>query len=357
MSISPSHRAEIRTLVKRLSEAPIEEARAAAARLRVIGPRAVPSLLRAAKKTRTDRILRILPLIGDPRAVRALSRAFQSGEGDPETIIELLAATGSKAAAKTLCLALPKSPPPIQPAIRAALLVLAWQGAYPEEGLDDVIEEARDLKTRIEARSEDPLCDAKTRLDNPVVTYFDLEPDSKTEAAMRGSVASLLKPREIARMLELDRDPRRLTLLCLLTEERKAKGAIPSLHTLAKRLDETPLELSDKRRPSIVLLATHLHHALAAMNSRIALVELTRLVAGLQPTEVRVELLEALEQIGRRPQVKELVPLAARDDWLGEAACRVISEIAKREGISPRAAVLRPLSKERRREIRRMIDG
>ena len=379
MSISPSHRSEIRKLVGRLASADGDDARAAAARLLVIGPpalSAVGAVATAGGGPEVLRALRLLPHLDRARAIEPLEAALRDGAPEARRLAaELLVLYPTPRTVRLLEAEARECGGETARAILVTLHVLARGGVDGASGAfsglvtqasggltpEDLLARAGALEGRLEVWAQDPLAPAADRHEAGDPTgetgrraelreYLALEPDSDREVVKRRSLAASLGVDRLAALLASEHDVGRLSLLCLLAAElRHARMIVPLRRVVALAHEKLAARAPD--RPAWVALSARSHAALAVHKSRLAAVELVELLRQLGPDELRIEHLHAVELIGSKSEIVPLVPLCSLPGWLGDAAFRVVAEIVAREGMSPRSALLRGLPAARRKEL------
>jgi hypothetical protein len=328
MPIRPPAGAEIRDLIGALASDDAVARESAAARLAVIGERAVDPLLRAYAaadvKLRAG-ILRAFEVTAEPRALvaaRATLNADASETHAPAAAVlrALLSSSRFDAASAAL----------------DALVAVAVAADRPASARLAALDALRDAPADV----VEPLRRKLAADPNPEVrSLATAAPDSRDdgdgslwEAAVSGQLPS--SPDVLTRALRLRRGTARLTELQHLVDHVRQREQ---------------READRARREQWRVLRAALHQALAARNSRLALYDLRDSL--LEPDRLPVAFLAAMEEIG---DASCLDPLAAAydassrsgDTWWREHLASAFRAIVQREGLTRRhTAVKRAMAR------------
>ena len=386
MPIVPSRSRETQALVARLSSQSAADREAAVARLRLLGPRAVPAMLAVLPGSGPELRLCVLELLEhtpDPRALAEVMALCRDRDAPvARRALALLprlwrAEGGDRRGADP-----GRGPPDLRiPAVRA-LCGLHGRGVVEalEPLIDAILDEAEEERFRLEALASLQSVDPKTAatLRERLARGTGLVPAATTRTSF-GTEGEPASPRALldrlehqamgpdetvrtARALEamgaaalpglhavLDRaaDPRLVSALAEVAGRLHSPTSIPVLSRALKRLADLPRRATDEGRREA---ASRIHVALAALDSRIALFDLReRLQAA--PIGSAVPLLAAAERIGDASLLAALARLYAEEPAPRGAVASAFAAIVGREKLRPRSAALRSLKAEDREAL------
>ena len=328
MVIKRSSAREVSCLLQDLEQGLEADREAAAARLAVIGTRAVSGLLALVESAATPgpraAALAVLEAIGDPRAEEPAFDWLERGDAE----------TASAAAA--LLRRLLDSPRGMQVLDRLAAIAL------------DI---SRPDTLRIAAL--DALRDMPASLTAPIRERLGADASETVRAAVAGSAALPASAPDPADVLgraaegDLREDPATLRGAVL---EAAALAPLPTLHRLigVLREKEGSPEIPEARRREWMAVRAAVHLALAHRGSTVALYDLRETVE--RASEGPVELLAALETIGDATCLESIAAAHARladgpggKGWWREHLVAAFRAIVQRERLTERHAVLRRL--------------
>ena len=378
MPIVPSRSRETQALVARLSSPRAADREAAVARLRLLGPRAVPAMLAVLPGSGPELRLCVLELLEhtpDPRALAEVMALCRDRDAPvARRALALLPRYGEPKAVTAAARILAGGPPDLRiPAVRA-LCGLHGRGVVEalEPLIDAILDEAEEERFRFEALASLQAVDPKTaatlreRLARgtglgsgaTTRTSFGTEDEPTSARALLDRLEhQTLGPDEAVRTVRalealgaaalpglhavLDRatDPRLVSALADVAGRLHSPTSIPVLSRALKRLGDLPRHASDEGR---LEAAARLHAALATLDSRIALFDLReRLQAA--PLRSAVPLLAAAERIGDASLLPALARLYAEEPAPRGVVASAFAAIVAREKLRPRSAALRSL--------------
>jgi hypothetical protein len=351
MPILPSRAGALQELARRLGSERDAERDAAAARLRLLGERALPVLLRALREgARAARLAALQALDGVPPR-RALPHvAALAADPEPElagAAIRWIAANAGAPGVSALASAAGHAAPEVALAAVAALGPLAAAGA--PEALDALLgvllDEARPGALRLAAFEAMPGLGARER--RGVLGRLRGTRSRALAARVEGLLArpGPSKPDDLAavhRGLAESSDPAQLGRLLDAVARERSPASLPVLRRLLDRIGAP----KDAGRAHAEL-AGRIHGLLAAMGSRIALYDLRERLA-LRPVPAAAALLDAAARVGDASLVPALAALATDAPRLLPDCARAFGAIAAREKLRPRSAALRAVRPEHR---------
>jgi HEAT repeat protein len=312
---------EIRTLVDRLTgEDPLRRD-AASARLAIIGPRSVATLVRAlnaSSPAAQAAVLRTLEAIQDPRSVGPATSLVDSVDQDVATaavsVLRRFLRASDRALAETAFERLtsvtldPTRPEPIRAAALEALSDL------PGEAVAQVARELQNDPSGRLRRAGQPEATAQTRSTLAEIAASARCPDP---AELRALVAT-----------------------------QAASVPLPVLRRLVDLLRERETEeTATSRRTEWQAVRAAVHQALAGRRSRVALYDLRETLA-LVPGPLPVGFVAALESIGDASCLDDVAAgyvraRRARDPWWTEHLAIAFRSIVAREHLTRRSAALK----------------
>ena len=386
MPIVPSRSRETQALVARLSSEREAEREAALARLRLLGPRALPAILAALPGSGPELRLCVLELVehaSDPRAraeVIALCR-----DPHPEVARRALGLLPRYAEPKAVASAariLAGGPTDLRLPAARALCGLHARGLVEalEPLLDLILEETEDETFRREVLSSLHAVDPKTAA--TLLERLARGPGALVRTAVRPALGDDEPAPAFALLRRLERPARRGDEALRIARELEAvdASALPELHTALERvtaartlgaladaigrlrsptsipvlsraltrLRDLPLAARDEAQGEAI---SRLHLALAALDSRIALFDLRERLKA-TPLRAAGTLLEAAERIGDASFVPVLARIHANERTLRGRAASAFAAIVTREGLEPRRMARRGLRPEDREALR-----
>jgi hypothetical protein len=316
MVIKASASAEVRLLVEALSSADDVQREAAAARLAVIGPRAVARLLAAYDRAPTDdarlTILRVIEPMKDPRAMGPARQALPGGGAlglaAAQVIRALLDAPASAVRAEAL----------------DALVSVALDPLAPRETRLAAFDTLDGLPVDVRAGVGD--------LRNPAA---DVTPDRPASAG-----ESALSEWRDALQGRLPASP-----ASLREAIRRQAGTAPltSLQKLVEALRARERDDPDQAAAWTALRGT-VHHALALRGSRVALYDLREALSQTR-MPLPVSFLSAVHAVGDRsclePLARAFAQAAAPEDWWRGQLAAAFRVVMTREKLTRRSAVIK----------------
>ncbi|MEO7276202.1 MAG: hypothetical protein ABIX28_25645 [Vicinamibacterales bacterium] len=322
MVIKASAAAEIRLLVDALSGADDVARESAAARLRVIGPRAIERLLGAYDKARaaTARatLLRVLEPIADGRCVGPARDALTTGDAD-------LASAG----AALLRGLVDAADPRVANDALEALIAVALDESGPPDARRSAAEVLRDLPAVMRAGILGALGPADAAAPVPEVTP-PLAADQRAEV-WRAALDGQLPERPSA-----------------LREALTAHAPDASLSELQKLVDaiRTQEAAAGGPAPEWLVLRGAVHQVLASRGSRIALYDLRETLER-SSSPLPVSFLSALHTIGDRaclePLAEACAHAPAREAWWRQQLTSAFRAIMTREQLTVRSALVKKI--------------
>jgi hypothetical protein len=320
MPILPSRAGDIQELVRRLGSERAAERDAAAARLRLLGERALPAL---------TQVLR-------GRDRRARSAALQALEGQ----------VSRRALAPVLGLCEDADP-------EVARAAIEWIAANPGPGVPEaldallavLLDERRPDAQRLAAFEVVPgLADRERRavLGQLRATRSRALAARVEALTVRSSPSGPQGLAALHRALAESSDPAELGRLLGAVARHHSPASLPVLRRLLDRLGAA----ADAGRAHAEL-AARVHGVLSAMGSRIALYDLRERLAR-RPVPAAAALLAAAARVGDASLVPVLAAVAADVPRLVPECSRAFRAIAAREKLGPRSAALRAVRPEHR---------
>ena len=324
MVIKASSADEIRRLVDALSGTDEMRRDAAAARLSVIGPRAVARLLaayaRATSGTTRLTILRILEPIGDPRALAPARHALQENGEMALSAIQILRG-------------LLDAP---DDAVRAdALDTLARVALDRHSTLDarrmaiDAVESSQalpeDVRARVQAALDADGLTLRQKIETPA------EPTGQPEAVWQEALEGRLPagPQALREVLVAAARTAPLTSLQRLVDALRAK------------------ETGDEHQEDWRVLRGAVHQALGQRDSRVALYDLRESLTS-ATTPLPVSFLSAVNALGDRtclePLAHAYAAASAAETWWRQQLATAFRAIVAREKLTRRSAPLKKIA-------------
>ena len=329
MPIRKSSAASIDALAADLtSESPVTR-EAAIARLTVIGPRAVDSLVAIVstpEKGATARTaaLRALETLGDARALEAA--LFASRDGDPDV------AAGAIAVARVFLKGRHGA------AVLDRLTSLALDHGRPESVRLAAVMAVSDL----EPATVKPLWEALGKDPNPAIrkSVNASGPDKGVEGSTSGSTSDQLNA---AAQHELPEDPEALRQLLA---SAGPDATLTTLHRILERIREREPAAPPAVRGDWMRARGAAHVALARRSSRLGLYDLREALEGAKGP-LAVEFLAALSIVGDASCLEAIAAAHghATDEWWREHLIDAFKAIVAREGLTRRHAVMRKIEK------------
>jgi hypothetical protein len=324
MVIKASASSEIRSLVEALLGADDVRRDAAAARLSVIGSRAVERLLEAFKRAETPQVratvLRVLEPMGDPRSLEAARRGLSEGGevaiAGAQVLRGLLDARepGVATGALDSLVSVALDSDAARPLRRAALDMLRDLPEDVRAGVAGVLESDADLTE--EAAIESPRQRVK----------------SAWSAALEGRL------------------PERPSELREAVQSRAAKAPLTSLQKLVDAL-RTRERADAAQAAEWLALRGSVHQALAVRGSRVALYDLKESLSQAR-TPLPVSFLSAVHTVGDssclEPLAQAYAHAATPEEWWRQQLASAFRAVMAREKLTRRsAAVKRAVTKWR----------
>lgn len=335
MPIVPSRRREVHALLERLDDPDPALRDSAAARLILLGERALDPLgafLRGASASARLAALSVLDASSGPRALPMILNLFD----DPDATVARRAVelAGARSAAVPALGALVARPGPLRSEALKALGRLCREGAV--EALDPLL----GVLTDEDAATSHRLIalDAVTSLGSPRLGPVLRRLGETRNAALAERVRALERgepargrladPRSaetaLHEALADTEDPRALRVLIDRLEPHASASSIPVLHSLLGHVrDRSAAAGRDEARAGI-------HRVLARLGSRIALYDLREALLE-RPVPAAADLLQAAETIGDATLVPALAHLHGDRPDLRDTCSRVFRAIARRE--------------------------
>ena len=329
MPIRKSSAASIDALTADLASPSAVTREAAVARLTVIGPRAVQSLVSLVGRTEngpTARLaaLRALEALGDERALNAALQATLDADAG--------VAAGAVALARRFLKGRR------DPAVLDRLTTIALDRARPEAVRLAAVSALTDLK----AETLRPLLEALAK--DPVAAIRD------SIGALAGSARPQAEAPAADQLQEaaetgLPDDPEKLRRL--LTAGGTA-ASLPILHRIIERLREREAGTPAAARGEWTRARGTAHVALARRSSRVGLYDLREALEEAS-TPLPVEFLAALSIAGDSSCLKAIAAAHERatDTWWREHLADTFKAIVAREGLTRRHAVMKKIEKRR----------
>ncbi len=322
MVIKASSAAEIRQLVDALSGPDDVRREAAAARLRVIGPRAIDRLLDAYSKAPTAAvrvtILRVLEPIADARCVAPAREAL--ADGDPEV------ATAGAALLRGLVDA--PDPRLANDALEALIGVALDESssAAARRSAGDVL---RDLPTVMRAGILGALAPEESIPPSP-------------DAAPRPTRVNNV---EVWRAALDGHLPERPSALREALTQQAANASLPELQKLVDAIRRAEAS-AGPQSPEWLALRGSVHQLLASRGSRIALYDLRETLER-SSSPLPVSFLSALHIIGDRaclePLAEAIAHAPARETWWRQQLASAFQGIMVREKLTARSAAVKKI--------------
>ncbi len=296
----------------------------AAARLAIVGPRAVGPLLKALEHDMPAdariAILRVLEGIKDPRAVSAATAAVDHSDGDVA-----LAAIG---------------------VLRA---FLRWSDARVANAVFErltavVLDPTREAPVRTAAL--EALSDVPGEAVRKIVEQLKNDP-LPDMAALAADPGAAERPQTLAKIAASNRCPDPLALRAAITEE----GRRAPLNVLGKMLDlareRESAETATPRRTEWQACRAAIHQALAARGSRLGIYDLREALASV-PGPLPVGFIAALNDVGDTSCLDAIAAayvraIEADDTWWTEHLRSVFQSILSREKLTLRSAAMKRL--------------
>jgi hypothetical protein len=318
MVIKASAAAEIRLLVEALSGADDVRREAAAARLIVIGGRAVERLLaayeRAASAAARVTILRVLEPIGDPRCLEPARLALKE---EPAVAI----------AATHVLRGLLDSGPRVATAALEALVTVALDGGAPRPLRLAAVEMLRELPDHVRAGVADVL--------GPEAAIEAEVPESPRQAVKSAWTGALD-----------GRLPDRAADLREAVHARAASAPLTSLQKLVDALKTRESAAGDHAAEWRALRGT-VHQALALRGSRVALYDLRESLSA-ATTPLPVSFLSAVHTVGDstclEPLAQAYVRAGEDEDWWRQQLLSAFRAVMAREKLTERSAAVKKIA-------------
>ena len=345
MPIVPSRSRETQALVARLSSARAAERETAVARLLLLGPRALPAVLAALPGSGPELRLCVLELLehtGDPRAGAAVMALCRDPDGAvARRALALLPRYLEPKAAATAARIAAGGPADLRLSAVRALCALHARGLVEalEPLLGVILDEKEDADFRREVL-------ASLHAVDPETAGTLREPLARTTREPEAVDTSSLPALHTA--LEGATDPQTLGMLADAIGHLRSPTSIPVLSRALERLRDLPRRARDEARAEV---ASRLHLALAALDSRIALFDLRERLTAL-PLLAGATLLEAAERIGELSLLPALARIHAEEQGLRAGSAKVFAAIVARERLRPKNAALRALKPKDRDALR-----
>jgi hypothetical protein len=350
MPIVPSRARDIHELVRRLGSEKPAERDAAAARLRLLGERALPALIEALRAPDRRARLAALQALEGVAPRRALARVLPLVEDtDPEvarSAIEWAVASPGPGVASALARATHGDAPVARAAVQGLGRLAAGRSAEALDALLAVLlDEERPETLRLHALDALPGLAAPERR----AVLGRLRGTRSPALAARVAALEGRKPRPAGDDLEAvhralgEASDAALPALLDVVERRGAPASLPALRRLLDRLGPAPGREGRARAE----VAARVHGLLAAMGSRIALYDLRERLSA-RPVATPGALLEAAARIGDASLAPALAALAAEAPALAPACVRSFRAIVAREKLVRRSAALRAVRPEHR---------
>jgi hypothetical protein len=311
------------------SESPVTR-EAATARLTVIGPRAVDSLVAIVSRpekgpTARAAALRALEAIGDVRALEAALVASR----DPDPGV----AAGAIAVARVFLKGRHGA------AVLDRLTSLALDQTRPESVRLAAVMAVSDLKPS----TVKPLWEALAKDSSPAIrkSVSDSRPDpAGVEGSASGSTSDQLNA---AAQNGLAEDPEALRLLLA---SAGPDTTLATLHRILERIREREPAAAPAARGDWMRARGAAHVALAKRSSRLGLYDLREALEGAKGP-LAVEFLAALSNVGDASCLEAIAAAHghATDEWWREHLSDAFKAIVAREGLTRRHAVMRKIEK------------
>ena len=384
MPIVPSRARRIHELLARLGSGKPAERDSAVAQLTLLGPRVVEPLLGALAGSAPAFRRAALDLLDRLRDPRALAEVLAlAADPDPEVAlaaITLAAEYPHPRTVRVLAGRLGAGPPEHRRAAARSLARVNAAGTAEalEPLLDALVDEDEDDTTRLVILDELAGIPTDARALRPVLKRLERSPDRavalRARRLLRGSrptpAAGVLsgildrladpglRPEEaeplagaLLRLGSLDaealhgaldraRTPAAVRVLAEALGRSESPASIPALRRALERLGLAGgHEPRDEDGPR-ALAKAHVHAALAALDSRIALFDLRQMLAS-SPPRVAPLLLQAASAIGEASLVPALARLAVERPEHHEGCARAFLAIARRERLRRTSPALR----------------
>lgn len=301
------------------------ERETAAARLAIVGPRAVEPLLKALEHDMpTDAraaILRVLEAIKDPRAVSAAAAAVD----DPDEEVALAA-------------------------VEVMRRFLRWSDARVANVVFErltavVLDSTRQAPVRTAAL--EALSDLPGESVRAIVEQLENDP-LPDMGALAVHPAAVERPQTLAQIAATNRCPDPLDLRAAIADQ----GAAVPLNALGKLLDiirgRESAETATPRRTEWQACRAAVHQVLAARGSLLGVYDLRETLASV-PGPLPVGFVAALDEVGDASCLEPIAAAyvranAADDPWWIEHLRGAFRSIMKRENLSPRSAALKRIA-------------
>ena len=297
----------------------------ASARLAIVGPRAVETLLKALEHDMPAlaraAVLRVLEAIRDPRAVSAAAAAVD----DPNEEVALAA-------------------------IGAMRSFLRWSDARVANAVFErltsvVLDSTREAPVRTAAL--EALSDVPGEAVREILQQLESDPlpDVRALAARPGSVG---RPQTLAQIAATNRCPDPRELRATIAEEG---GRVP-LNVLGQLLntirDREAAETTTPRRTEWQACRAAIHQALAARGSRLGVYDLRETLASV-PGPLPVGFVAALDEVGDASCLEPVAAAYVRatragDEWWTEHLRGAFRSIMKREKLTARSAAVKRIA-------------
>ncbi len=328
---------EIRQLVERLTGDDALRREAAAARLAIIGSRAVGTLARALDArlppAAQAAILRTLEAIHDPRAVAAATRLVDSPDVDT-----------ASAAAGVLRGFLRSSDAALAEAAFERLTSVTLDPTRPEPVRAAALEALSELPSQTTAQ---------------VLRELRGDPGGRLRGLAARPPGTISRADTLAEVTAVARCPEPGELRAMLA----AEGGTAPLTALRKLLDlireREAAESSAQRRTDWQAARAAVHQALAARRSRLGVYDLRETLAAV-PGPLPVGFVAALETVGDASCLDEIAAAylraqRARDAWWTEHLARAFRLIVARERLTRRSAVLKRIASKWPRAVEGLL--
>jgi hypothetical protein len=328
VTIRKSSAANVEALAADLTSESAVTREAAIARLTVIGPRAVASLITLVDRPDTGATarlaaLRALEAVGDARTVDSALRAITDADA------------GVAAAAVAV----------------ARVFLRGRRGAAILDRLTAlVLDRGRHEAVRLEAIGA--LGDLSPSTLEPLWNVLGEDPSpairAKVNAERGRSPAEVSSADQLAAAAEhgLPDDPDGADALRRLLVTHGAAAPLPTLHRLVERIRERETSAPSARRGEWTRARGTAHVALAKRSSRLGLYDLREALDG-ATAPLPVEFLAALTLIGDVSCLDAIAAACARarDQWWREHLADTFQAVVAREGLTRRHAVMKKIEK------------
>ncbi len=388
MPIVPSQSRRIQELLGRLASEKSADRDSAVAQLTLLGPRVLGPLLAALPPSGPSFRRAALEVLDRLRDKRALPEVLAlADDRDPEVAQKALALAGAypdPRTARELAKALASGPAERRRAAARSLALVHGAGIVEaldplldvllDEDEDDalrlgILDDLAGLDPPLDPRTLPPLLKRLRDSHDPAVAARSaalLRRSRGGEAAGRDRLHDLLErvsepglgPREADRLasalasrslghtealhraLERTRAPLAVRALAEALGQVGTNASIPVLQRALERLGFEGGQLLPEEAEPRAHAKANVHHALARLDSRIALFDLRQMLAARPPHAVR-KLLAAAARIGDGTLVPALARLAAEEPRHFEAAAETFVAIVRREGLRHTSRAMR----------------